>query len=359
MRLLGKRWIALTLAVLLTVGIFAYVMGGINAPSAANRYRTTLAHGGEALWRGLSGIVQRSTNYTGYTPLADIPETENGYVPQGYCYCEAADAYIISYYHDKDASVLSMVDAKTGKRQKTVLLHQSDGTPFTGHAGGVADDDTYIYICDDNTIYRISLERLQTASDGAPVMLTESIVTDVKCSYIGTDGEYLYAGEFYTYYSDGRYDTDPTHHMQVSTTELSFARCNAYALSEIENAFAETPETTVTPTMSFTVPNRVQGFTRLSDGQFALSVSYGRNTDSWLYTYADVTKGEPAYYLTYPDRDVPVYSLCRTDIVSRLRLPPLLEGIDTKDGKVTGIFESGAEKYKNGKFILNSICEFE
>ena len=358
MRLLGKRWIALTLAVLLTVGIFAYVMGGINAPSAANRYRTTLAHGGEVLWRGLSGIVQRSTNYTGYTPLAVIPETENGYVPQGYCYYEAADAYIISYYHDKDASVLSMVDAKTGKRQKTVVLHQNDGTPFTGHAGGVADDDTYVYICDGNTIYRISLERLQTASDGAPVMLTESIVTDVKCSYIGTDGEYLYAGEFYTYYSDGRYDTDPTHHMQVSTTELSFARCNAYALSEIENAFAETPETTVTPTMSFTVPNRVQGFTRLSDGQFALSVSYGRNTDSWLYTYADVTKGEPAYYLTYPDRDVPVYSLCRTDIVSRLRLPPLLEGIDTKDGKVTGIFESGAEKYKNGKFILNSICEF-
>ena len=116
MRLLGKRWIALTLAVLLTVGIFAYVMGGINAPSAANRYRTTLAHGGEVIWRGLSGVVQRNTNYSGYTPLADIPETENGYVPQGYCYCEAADAYIISYYHDKDASVLSMVDAKTGKR---------------------------------------------------------------------------------------------------------------------------------------------------------------------------------------------------------------------------------------------------
>lgn len=358
MRLLQKRWLAFTLALLLSAGIFGYVVSGVNAPSAANTYRTSLAHSGEVLWRGLSGIVQRSTNYTGYTPLAAIPETEKGYVPQGYCYCEAADAYIISYYHDDEASILAMVDARTGKRLKTVLLHQNDGTAFTGHAGGVADDETYVYICDGNQIYRISLDRLQAASDGAPVMLTESVVTDVKCSYIATDGEYLYAGEFYTYYSDGRYDTDPTHHMQVSTTELSFARCNAYTLSEINDAFAEIPETTVTPTAAFTVPNRVQGFARLSDGTFALSVSFGRNTDSWLYTYADVTKEEPAYWLNYADRDVPVYSLCRTDIISRLRLPPLLEGIDTKDGKVTGIFESGAQKYKNGKFILNSICEF-
>ena len=45
-------------------------------------------------------------------------------------------------------------------------------------------------------------------------------------------------------------------------------------------------------------------------------------------------------------------------LFQKLRLPPLLEGVDMKDDAVTGIFESGAQKYSDGKFPLNQICAF-
>ena len=106
------------------------------------------------------------------------------------------------------------------------------------------------------------------------------------------------------------------------------------------------------------LPVLVQGMARTADGGFALSTSYGRNTDSHLLYYTDVTAHEPAYYLTVPGGEVPVYALTKDTQTQSLRLPPLLEGVDMKDGAVTGIFESGAQKYSDGKFPLNQICAF-
>lgn len=351
----GIAIVLLSALVLCTAGYFA---GGTNTPRAATEYRKFLANTSETVTRAVRGAVKSDNNYENYQMLCAISETENGYIPQGYCFCEALEQHIISYYHAESASILSFTDTKSGAHIKTLHLQNTDGTPFTGHVGGVADDTEYLYLCDNHSIFRVPLSEVYELADGAALMLNEQIMTDVKCSYINCDGEFLYAGEFYTYYSDERYGTDSTHHMQISMTELHFSRCNAYRLSELTNAFCTSPTAPAAPSFALTTPNLVQGFARLADGTIALSTSYGRNTDAHLLYFSDVTAGEPAYWISYLDRDIPVYCLTKAAQTNSLRLPPMLEGIDSDGTQILGIFESGAEKYSNGKFPLNQICTF-
>ncbi len=353
-----RRAIAAVLLSAIVLCTAGYFVGGANTPRAATEYRKFLANTEETVSRAIRGAVKSDNDYENYQPICNIPETANGYIPQGYCYCEALKLHIISYYHAENASVLSFSDAENGMHTKTVYLQNADGTPFKGHVGGVADDTEYLYLCEDHSVFRVPLSTVSALQNGATIILREHIMTDVKCSYINCDGEFLYAGEFYTYYADGRYSTDRTHHMQISMTELHFAHCNAYRLSDLKNAFSDTPVAPAVPSMVFTTPNLVQGFARLADGTFALSTSYGRNTDAHLLRFSDVTKSDPDYQITYLNADIPVYSLSKDAQTDSLRLPPMLEGIDSDGTQIMGIFESGAQKYSNGKFLVNSVCTF-
>ena len=244
--------VLLSAIVLCTVG---YFVGGIGTPRAATEYRKCLANTAETAARAVRGAVKSDNNYENYQPIADIPETENGYIPQGYCFCEALNAFVISYYHAENASILSFTDKEIGAHTKTLYLQNADGTPFRGHAGGVADDAEYLYLCEDHSIFRIPLSEIAARANGAVLTLREQMMTDVKCSYINCDGAFLYAGEFYTYYADARYGTDKTHHMQISMNELHFSRCNAYRLADVQNAFSDTPAAPAVPAFALTTPN--------------------------------------------------------------------------------------------------------
>lgn len=298
-------------------------------------------------------------NYSNYSELCEIPETENGYVPQGYCYSESEKLHFISYYHSEKASLISVVDAGSGSKVKTLNLKKLNGKDFTGHAGGIAEDGKYFYIVDGKKIYRLDMSEILSAKDGGVLVLEKYISTDVKCSYLNCDGNYLYAGEFYTFTTDGSYDTDKSHHVVLSFFETSYARCNAYLIKDIENKFSKDGGENVVPEMIFTTPNCVQGFARLPDGTFALSVSYGRNNNSSLKFYDDVTNGNPSFTVAYGEISVPVYNLSKKAQTADFRQPPLLEGIDDMEGKTVGIFESCAQKYNDSAFIVEKICVFE
>lgn len=298
-------------------------------------------------------------NYLDYYELCEIPETENGYVPQGYCYSEKEKLHFISYYHDNSASIIAVIDAESGSRLRTLVLKKSDGNDFTGHAGGIAEDGAYFYLADGKKFYRMPLSNLVDAKDGDSLVLSEKIATDVKCSYLNSDGTYIYAGEFYTFTADGSYDTDKSHHTAISLFETSYSRCNAYRISDIADLFSADGNEPAVPEMIFTTPNCVQGFARTADGGFALSISYGRDNNSSLSFYENVTGSEADFTVEFGDASVPAYHLCKSNRTSELRQPPLLEGIDDMNGKTAGIFESGARKYSDAVFIVNSICLFE
>ncbi len=317
--------------------------------------------------RTIDGYIEMATrffcsefgirSYSDYTEISLIPETENGYVPQGYCYSESLDMHFVSYYHDEKASIISIVDGKSGNRIKTLILKKSNGKDFTGHAGGIAEDGNYLYLVDGKKIYRFAMASVLLTPDGGSLFLAEKINTDVKCSYLNSDGTYLYAGEFYTYTEKGSYDTDKSHHMSISLFETTYSRCNAYKISELE--FSVDSDEISIPSMIFTTPNCVQGFARMQDGTIALSISYGRNNNSSLRYFEDVTKNEADFNVQYGETTVPAYHLCNSRKTENLRQPPLLEGIDDMNGRVAGIFESCAYKYNDAAVIVEKICVFK
>lgn len=299
-----KRIIAMVLAVSMLFSAFS-VTGDVCD------FRRTVEGYAEIAIREIRNIFG-VRSYSHYEELCGIPETENGYVPQGYCYSESEGLHFVSYYHDEKASVISIVDASSGEKIKTLSLKKINGKDFTGHAGGIAEDGTY-----------------------------------------------LYAGEFYTFTTGSSYDTDKSHHMSISLFETTYSRCNAYLLSDISSAFSADGDEIAVPSMIFTTPNCVQGFARLNDGSFALSISYGRKNNSSLSFYEDVTKNECDFAVDYSGVSVPAYHLKNSFKTEDMRQPPLLEGIDDMNGKVTGIFESCAEKYSDAAFIVDKICIFK
>ena len=320
-------------------------------------FRRTIDGCVETVTRVLRSTFE-SKNFDVYTELCDIPETENGYVPQGFCYSKSTDCFYISYYHASSASIIAIVDAKSGEKIKTLNLKKSNGDDFTGHAGGIAEDGEFFYVCHGSRIYRLTLDEMALTPDGGSVSLVNSMLTDVKCSYINSDGEYLYAGEFYVFDTEGSYDTDASHHMAISLFETTYCRCNAYKLSDITSDFARGQDKISVPEFVLTTPNSVQGFARLADGKIALATSFGRNNNSYLKIYDDVTEDEADFEIDYDGRKVPAYHIRRSDMTENLCQPPMLEGIDDRNGKPLGIFESGAKKYSDSKFIVNKICEF-
>lgn len=356
-----KKSVKITLSVLVSLVLLTallYIASGLGAPKKVNPVRKTAADVCELAVRGISQVTGNK-KYDEYTAVTDIPKTEDGYVPQGFCFSEALNAYIVSYYHSEKASILALIDACDTNNVKTLHLAESTEKAFTGHAGGLADSQKYLYISDSRGVYALSLERIACAEDGAQLVFDGNIALDpdTKCSFLNSDGKYLYAGEFYTFEPDGAYDTDKSHHIMMNMNEASFSRCNVYDLSEAD-AWIDGGGEYPTLKFSLALPNRVQGISRLSDGSFVLSTSYGRKNNSFLLTFSDVTKSEPALYCDFDGESVPLYLLSKKDRTDKIKLPPLLEGIDIKDGRVTGIFESGAKKYSNAKFIENNICEF-
>lgn len=351
-----KKLISIFLVLIIAFSCFsmnAFAFGGGNV----SNFRRTVEGYIETITRVLRSSLE-SKKYDVYTELCDIPETENGYVPQGFCYSEATDCYYISYYHKTEASIVCVIDAKSGEKIKTLNLKKSNGDNFTGHAGGIAEDGTFFYVCHGSRIYRLTLVEIALAPDGGSLYLINSILTDVKCSYINSDGEYLYAGEFYVFDKDGGYDTDVSHHMTISLFETTYSRCNAYKLNDISADFANGQENISVPEFILTTPNSVQGFARMADGKFALATSFGRDNNSYLKIYDDVTAGEADFEVDFDGEKVPAYHLRKSDRDENLCQPPMLEGIDDRNGKVLGIFESGAKTYSDSKFIVNKVCEF-
>lgn len=310
----------------------------------------------ETIERFFRSKFETRNNYEQYTELCEIPETENGYVPQGYCLSEDNRYHVISYYHSEKPSILAFVAVSDGECIKVVNLKTANGNDFTGHAGGIAQENGWLYVCHGSKIYRISMADIINAENGGSVSLGASVQTDVKCSYINSDGEYLYAGEFYTFDFDGAYDTDASHHTVVSAAERSYSRCNAYKLSDFEAAFDGAE---LLPEFVLTTPNRVQGFARLADGSFILSTSFGRNNDSFMLVYDDVTKNECDFEIDFNGKKIPAYYLSNNAKNATLREPPMLEGVDANGNEIIGIFESGAKKYSDSAFIVNSICNFK
>jgi hypothetical protein len=280
-------------------------------------------------------------------PGAVVPGLVEGLVPQGAAWWPDQNWLVFSnYLQDGRPSTLTAVDAATGELVKTVWLYWEDGTPYTGHAGGVSITGRNAWLANASQLFRVDLAELLAAEDGSNLHFAGRfpVITNASFSAVGDD--IIWVGEFY---HPPTYNTNPTHEL----TNRAGNQYNAWVAGYRINPETDEPAS-ATPDYILSVTNKIQGMAITSDS-IVLSQSYGRKNDSFLYRYTTPDfAGEPHQTVTVDGQEVPVWFLDETTQAPNqpvLTLPPLAEGIvaDAAD-KLYVLFESGANEYRYDGF---------
>lgn len=124
-----------------------------------------------------------------------IPQTrDRSLVPQGLEYIPLTRWYVLTAYvhknnqQQREASKLSVVDEKSGKRVKTVHLYENSHRKHVGHVGGVTFAKKHLYVASTvgkkNLLLRYRLKDLQKVKDGEKLMADKVYQLPHRTSYI-------------------------------------------------------------------------------------------------------------------------------------------------------------------------------
>lgn len=281
-----------------------------------------------------------------------IPGLVQDLVPQGLGYYKKKNWLLtINYLDDGRPGTLCVIDATTEKLIKSVELYNEDGTPYTGHAGGVAVSKDHVWISSENYLFTLNISDLVSAQNNDELQFTNQIPVPVEAAYdvYDDDNGILWVGEFY---EPNSYPTDPSHHLVNRAGEMQYAWMVGYKLksnldmlsSDQWNKESGMP---ATPDYVLSTIGKVQGAIVQKKG-ISLVTSYGRANDSVLYRYEAPLKEEPHTHVKIGEKEVPLWFLDgqttkpRESIVSI----PMNEGAVLVKSDLYVSFESGANKYR-------------
>lgn len=301
----------------------------------------------------LFGMISFRRKYDDCKPVYELPELEKGVVPQGFCYIDAMDIFAVTYYSDDDEnSMAAFINASTGERIKTVKLCYEDGSPCKAHAGGIADIGDSVLISSGKSMRRLVIADALAAGDYSEVRFSGKLNSDMQCSYACSCGNYLFVGQYYTFTLKGSYDTPPEQRIYTPDGKRNYAMCEVFDLTDMDSVFAAEK---AVPVAALSVPNLIQGIAY--DGKtFAVSCSASYAPSTLKKYSVDINSADGRIMLG--ENEVPLIYLAGANLISSVKQPPMLEGIDICGGKVMGIFESGAEKFGSAPVRTPYICEF-
>ena len=286
----------------------------------------------------------------------EIPGLSTSFVPQGFCYAKTEDWFLTSgYITDKSASPIYVVKQDSGKTLKSVKLYKDEDTPYTGHCGGVAVFDKYIYVADgsDMCLYVFDFTKLKEANDGDKLISIGAFSTgNVKPSCVSVSGEgssaKLYIAEFYR---EGNYDTADSHKLTTPVGDKNTALAVQFSLSKYYNK--STFGIDKAPVRVYSLREQVQGFT-LSGNNIYLSTSYGLAfSEIFAYNTTKCSKGK-IDILDY--KDVELYYLDSLSLITSFKAPPMSEEMVILNKKLYIMNESACNKYIFGKFTDGKWC---
>ena len=281
-----------------------------------------------------------------------IPALKETMIPQGMDIWRERGWLMISGYFPSTeisaSSVIVAVDMATGAYVGEYYITNTDGTPHTSHAGGVAITERDMYIANGSTLFRIPLNEFLNAGQCGNVTIADYFNVPVRASFCNYSEGYLWVGDFQYGTS---YPTDEYRHMTNRDGKMYYAWTVGYEvdLSTANGikADAMVDGSYATPDIIFSMTEKIQGFA-LTEKTVALSQSYGRNNKSKIYLYENPMGTEAHQQVELNGKSVPLYFLDSKTPSKSIVTPPMTEGLAAMDGKLYILFESGADKYANG-----------
>ena len=349
---MSKKIISLLLCLCLLFGTCITAFAESNYPKTIPEF-IRIADGLVESLTELFGYLSLRFSYPDSHSLCAIPDIDKDYIPQGFCYIESLDMFAVtSYSNSDDNSIVSLVDAESGERIKTAKLCYADSSACKAHVGGVADIGDSLLISSGKSARRLKIADVLNAEDYGYVCFCGTLKTDMQASYISSYENYLFVGQFYSFTLDGSYDTPEEQRLYAPGCKRNYAMCEEFDLTDMDKVFSDG---SAVPLMVISMPNSVQGVA--FDGEtFVTSSSYTPRNPSKL-RYYKLNPSEMNFNMN--GNDIPLYFLVERNAEKTVKIPPMSEGIDYYNGKVAGIFESGAPKFKLVSVRTPYICSFE
>lgn len=295
-----------------------------------------------------------------------IPGLAQDLVPQGLGYYKKKDwLFTINYLDDGRPGTLCVIDATTEKLIKSIELYNPDGTPYRGHAGGVAVSKEHVWVSSEKYLFTLNISDIVEAQNNDEIKFTNQIPVPVEAAYDVYDDDYgiLWVGEFY---EPSSYPTDPSHHLVNRAGEKQYAWMVGYKIKSSTDMLSseqwnENSEQPATPDYVLSTTGKVQGAIVQKKG-ISLVTSYGRANDSVLYRYNDPLKEEPHQYVKIGEKQVPLWFLDGQTAkpVQSIVAIPMKEGAVLVKSDLYVSFESGANKYRyTGRYPTDRMLKID
>ncbi|MBQ8426662.1 MAG: hypothetical protein IJX16_02745, partial [Clostridia bacterium] len=290
--------------------------------------------------------------YSASAKAFEIPGLKSGFVPQGFEFDETNGYFLVSgYMKNGSASPLYVVHKNSGDHVKRVTFLNKDGSEYTGHFGGVARYEDFLYVANGTALLVYSYDDVLNPeqTDAIPcldeISLKSSDSDYVKASFVTVYGNTLITGEFY----DGdKYKTLPSHKITTKAGDKN----SAIALEfELDTGYPLGIDTV--PKKAYSLPNKVQGLC-IYDNRIYLSTSYGLAFSHILeYSKTNLTEETSKEFL---NTGVTVYSLDSSSLIYDYKIAPMSEEILIIDKELYVMCESASTKYFFGKLIGGKWC---
>lgn len=279
------------------------------------------------------GPLRYRAFYESAEPLGAYRGLNEGFVPQGITQDEASGACFVCGYMDRAKPSRLYVYMPDGS-VKRILLQNTDGTAYEGHAGGMTVVGDRVYISNAHKLFLLNKADVLAANDGDILAFRAAVPVPCNASFCSGDGQYVYVGE---YHAKG-YETDETHAMEFGGESFA-AMVFAYPVLS-DGSLADG----AAPTRVFVVPDAVQGFAADGNNVY-LSRSAGFSPSAIeAYTVDGATDGS----YSHAGKSLPLYVLGKARLAGVVPAPRMSEDLEIRNGRLLVGFESGARKFGCG-----------
>ena len=286
--------------------------------------------------------------YFSFTKIGPVvPGLKQGLIPQGIDYLDEKDWFIQSYYRrDKRPSVVTALDAETGKLEKAFHLYHSDGTPYTGHAGGIAASRDHVWIANNQFMYQLKKEDIMQNPSQTDLRFTDQGFRVLNnASFAAYSDGVLWSGD---YYQPPGYDTNPVQKLTARDGTVYQAWLAGYKLDPETDQLPEGkqpgPAAPALPDYVIGIQHKIQGAAFTEDGHVVLSFTT-ENAYSTLLKYKLSLQEEPHSYTEVNGQRIPVWFLDKLNLVDSLMIPSYAEEVVVRDGMLSTVFESGSHPF--------------
>lgn len=283
-----------------------------------------------------------------------IPGTNDGFVAQGIEFDEADSRFLVTgYMKDGTASPLYLVKADARHPEKTVYLAKSDGSPYSGHAGGLSLYNGLIYVADGSELglyvydYKSIIEADNDASVSAIGFFPTHTSDDsfIKPSFTAVYDGYLFVGEFFR---DVDYPTPDEHKLITKNGDYQQALGVFYAFDDQCECGID-PE----PVAVCSLPDQAQGIC-FNNEKIYVSTSWGVNKSHILVYDADAVVRQDDIMIL--GKKLPLYAFDSAALSADKAIAPMSEELIVVGDKLYVMCESASNKYVFGKFTSAQWC---